>query len=344
MRKAIVLFALSIAVCGCNKHGGQPRLESLERGLAEAWQPVALDMKLDIHSETNGEQVTMRCVLRNISANEIDVDQESLPWNNADAFSVSAVTADGEVIQQKPVAAPAVIARIGGPHAPVAFASGESMEGRIDMGLMRISDIPHNEDLLLLWSYPLLKDWRSEAHYTLSGVTLLKERSQTPATAPSKTELESSFGGTSVPTQQLKQDLRDAPETLVIDSEVIHLLAFPWQNRMPMARSPNPNAGLTEPDSRKMKISFRLISEHGTPLPLTLRVQAIWMVQDSQIWNGSAIEETVGESNGSSRDFLVHDGPNWGPMTPVDVVIKLRDDKGATHLLAARHQRIAAVE
>jgi hypothetical protein len=36
MRKAIVLFALSIAVCGCNKHGGQPRLESLERGLAEA--------------------------------------------------------------------------------------------------------------------------------------------------------------------------------------------------------------------------------------------------------------------------------------------------------------------
>src|SRR5882762_4899873 len=124
MRKAIVLFALSIAVCGCNKQGGQPRLESLERGLAEAWQPVALDMKLDIHPEANGEQVTMHCVLRNISANEIDVDQESLPWNNADAFSVSAVTADGEVIQQKPVAAPAVIARIGAPHAPVPLASG----------------------------------------------------------------------------------------------------------------------------------------------------------------------------------------------------------------------------
>jgi hypothetical protein len=51
----------SIAVCGCNKHGGQPRLESLERGLAEAWQPVTLDMKLDIHAEANGEQVTMHC-------------------------------------------------------------------------------------------------------------------------------------------------------------------------------------------------------------------------------------------------------------------------------------------
>jgi hypothetical protein len=317
MRKAIVLFALSIAVCGCSKHGGQPRLELLERGLEEAWQPVALDMKLDIHPEANGEQVTMHCVLRNISANEIDVDQESLPWNNADAFSVSAVTADGEVIQQKPVAAPAVTARIGAPHAPVAFASGASIEGRIDMGLMRISDIPHNEDSLLLWSYPSLKDWRSEAHYTLSGVMLLKARP--PATGFPKTKLETA-SGTSVPTQQLKQDLRDAQETLVINDEVIRLKAFPWQNRI------------------------RLISEHGTPLPLTLRVRAIWMLQDSQIWNVHAIEETVGESNGSSRDYLVHDGPNWESMTPADVVIKLRDDKGAIHFLAVRHPGIAAVE
>src|SRR5579859_7598916 len=44
------------------------------------------------------------------------------------------------------------------------------------------------------------------------------------------------------------------------------------------------------------------------------------------------IQETLGESNGSSRDFLVHNGPNWDSTIPVDVVIKLRDDKGATHL------------
>ena len=147
-----------------------------ERPLAEAWAPVSLVMKLDIHPEINGEQVTLHCVLRNMSANEIDVDQESLPWNNAGDFSVSAVAADGEVIQKTPVSAPAAIAHISAPHAPVAFASGESMEGRIDMGLIRISNIPHNEDLLLLWSYPLLKDWRSEAYYTLSGVMLLKAR------------------------------------------------------------------------------------------------------------------------------------------------------------------------
>lgn len=182
MRNAIALFALSMAVCGCNKHGEDPRLEPLARGLAEAWQPVALNMRLDIKAEPNGEQMALHCVLRNISANEIDVDQESLPWNNAGDFSVSAVTADGEAIIQRPISAPAVVAHISAPHAPVRFASGESMEGRIDMALIRISDIPHDKDSLLLWSYPLLKDWRSEAHYTLSGVTLLKARS--PVTGP----------------------------------------------------------------------------------------------------------------------------------------------------------------
>jgi hypothetical protein len=67
MRKAIVLFTLSIALCGCNKHGGQLRLEPFSRGLTEAWQPVVLDMKLDIYSEVNGKQMTLHCVLRNIS-------------------------------------------------------------------------------------------------------------------------------------------------------------------------------------------------------------------------------------------------------------------------------------
>ena len=150
MRKVIVLFALSIVVCGCNERGGKLRLEPLARGLAEAWQPVALDLKLEIHPENNGEQVTMHCVLRNVSAKAIDVDQESLPWNNADAFSVSAVAADGKVVQQNPVSAPTVIARISAPHAPVALASGESMEARIDMlprkALPPLREVDENED------------------------------------------------------------------------------------------------------------------------------------------------------------------------------------------------------
>jgi hypothetical protein len=317
MRRAIVLFALSIAICGCDKRDEQPRLEPLARGLAEAWQPVALDMKLDVHPEANGDQVTMRCVLRNMSANEIDVDQESLPWNNSDAFSISAVAADGKVIQQKPVSVPAVVARISAPHAPVPLASGESIEGRMNMGLMRMDNIPVDEDLLILWSYLGLKDWRSDAHDKLSGITLLKARLQPQAPVLPKAKPDSSISGTSVPTQEMKQDLRNAPKTLVIANAVIRLMAFPLQDRMPMAVSRDPNTGLTVPHVRPVNLSFRLISEDGRPLPRTLRVRAVWMVQDGQIWNTSAIEETVGESGGSSRDFLVHDGPLWRSIPPL---------------------------
>jgi hypothetical protein len=209
---------------------------------------------------------------------------------------------------------------------------------------MRISDIPRNEDLLVLWSYPLLKEWRSEAQYALSGITLLIATPHATAPVSATTKLDSSIGGTSVPTQKMMEDLRSAPETLVFDNTVIRLVAFPWSNRMPMAVGRDPNTGMNKPDSRAIHISFRLISEHGTPIPLTLSVQAMWVTHDSQIWNASAIEETDGESNGPSRDFLIHDGPHWRSMTPVDVVLTLRDDKGAIHWLAVRHQRIAAVE
>jgi hypothetical protein len=67
MRKLIAFFALSIFVFGCGERAGQPRLEPLARGLAEARQPVARDLKLEIHAENNGEAVTMHCDLKNVA-------------------------------------------------------------------------------------------------------------------------------------------------------------------------------------------------------------------------------------------------------------------------------------
>jgi acyl carrier protein len=68
------------------------------------------------------------------------------------------------------------------------------------------------------------------------------------------------------------------------------------------------------------------------------------MLKDDQIWSVDTIDETPGESNESSRDFRIDAGPEWDSMASIDVVMKLRDDKGATHWLAARHQGIAGVE
>ena len=183
MRNAVVLIALAIVTCGCNKQGSPPRLDGLARGLAEAWQPEAVDLKLEIHPDVDGNEVILRSVLCNLSTREIDIDQESLPWNNADAFSVSAVAANGDVIKQRAVPVSAVIAHISAPHTPVRLASGEHIEGNLDVSLLRIDGIPHNKDVLLLWSYPRLKNWASDDHYPLSGITLIEARSPAPIVA-----------------------------------------------------------------------------------------------------------------------------------------------------------------
>jgi len=51
MRNAILLLTFLIALCSCSERNGKTGLEPLARGLAEAWQPVAHDMKLDIRPE-----------------------------------------------------------------------------------------------------------------------------------------------------------------------------------------------------------------------------------------------------------------------------------------------------
>jgi hypothetical protein len=139
------------------------------------------------------------------------------------------------------------------------------------------------------------------------------------------------------------QDLRDAPESIVIGNAVVRLEVFPWENHMPIAAPKDPNTGLTLPDRRKMNISFRLISEHGTPLSSMIRAQTLWIL-DGELWKTSAIEETFGAADRSSRDFLVHVGPMGQPMNPIDVVVGLKDDTGARHLLASKHQRVGSVE
>lgn len=172
MRKVIALLALSIVACGCGERGAQPRLESLARGLAEAWQPATYELKLTIHAEDKGGRVALRCVLRNMSANAIDVDSTRLPWITPGFFSVDAVTASGQVVHRN-----AQVMQISSSTPqPVSIASGESVQGDIDLDSMPIHGLPRREEILLLWSYGL-GDGGSGAHYFLSGITLLEEKS-----------------------------------------------------------------------------------------------------------------------------------------------------------------------
>jgi hypothetical protein len=68
------------------------------------------------------------------------------------------------------------------------------------------------------------------------------------------------------------QDLRDAPQSVVIENTVVRLKVFASEDHMPMAVPRDPKTGLPLPNPRKMHVGFRLISENGTPRLETLPI------------------------------------------------------------------------
>lgn len=173
MRKAFALFSLSLIVCDCSGEVGQPRLEPLARGLSEAMRPAYADFTLEIRALDKGDRVILHCVLRNTSIAEsaIDVDESTLPWRNADIFDINAVAVNGKVVHRNP---PPVVARISGMPKLLTVASGQSIEGEMDLGAMPISGVPRNEDLLLLWSSSIRKFSGDNDWVVLRGVTFLR--------------------------------------------------------------------------------------------------------------------------------------------------------------------------
>jgi hypothetical protein len=176
MRMVFAIFALAIIVCGCSERCGQHRLEPLARGLSDAMQPAYADFKLEIRTLDKGDRVTLHCVLRNVSiaATAIDVDASTLPWRNADFFDVNVVTANGMVVHRNPP--PVELARISAPSTPLAVASGDSIEGEMELGEMPISGLPRNEDLILLWSTSI-RVFHSDHATEVRGATFLNATS-----------------------------------------------------------------------------------------------------------------------------------------------------------------------
>jgi hypothetical protein len=357
MRIIFVIFAIAITVCSCSGRFGQAPLEPLARGISEAVRPAYADFTLEIRAIDNGGRVTLHCVLKNVSiaTTAIVVDASTLPWRNPEGFDINAVAANGDVVHRDPP--PVEVAQIRGMPTPLTIASGNSIEGEMELGKMPIGSLPRHKDLLLLWSTSI-RSIPSDHATELRGATFLRaislvadRRSSPSALKQRETVINSSISGTSAPTTAPKSvdgderdkkppspdELHDAPERIFIGNAVVRIEAFPWENHQP-------RVGIRDPDSRKMRISFRLVSETATPLPPMGQVRTLSIFQDGKVWQTSAIEETVGAADRSSREFMVHDGPIGQSRSPIDIVVELGNDGDTRYLLALRHQQINAVE
>jgi hypothetical protein len=133
--------------------------------------------------------------------------------------------------------------------------------------------------------------------------------------------------------------LQHAQEILTIGESVLRLKAFIWRDFMPIGVPDDPNeARAVVADARGMRAIIQLIDDKGTPIPSTLHADTVWIFQGDEIWTTKSIEERRGELDASSCEFAIAKGPMWQPSSYVDVVIGLKDGKGATYLLAIRHQ------
>lgn len=175
---------------GLHQQGGEPRLEPLADGLSEAMQPAYADFKLEIHAIHKGNQVTLHCILRNISIAEsaIDIDASTLPWHNADMFGIDAVSASGKLVHRyiPPVA------RISGLPTPITIAAGKAIEGEMDLDATPNDGLPRNEDLLLLWASSI-RGMHPDNHYVLRGVTFLRASAVADRPSPVSPEMSKSW-------------------------------------------------------------------------------------------------------------------------------------------------------
>lgn len=104
MRNVIAHVAFLGLICRCRDGGREPPLEPLARGLSEAMKPAYADFALEIRAIYNGSQVTLHCVLWNVSVvgTAITVDASTWPWRNSEIFDINAMAANGRVVRRNP--------------------------------------------------------------------------------------------------------------------------------------------------------------------------------------------------------------------------------------------------
>jgi hypothetical protein len=138
-------------------------------------------------------------------------------------------------------------------------------------------------------------------------------------------------------------DLPDARESIAVGDFNLRLTAHLWRDFMPMSLADDSAAAREALAAARGLIAIvKLIDENGKPLPTSLHLEVICVVQDDHIWQTSAIEERRDDSDPSSRDFVIRNGPQWAPRSFADVFVRIREANGVPHLFVVHHQIIEA--
>ena len=110
-------------------------------------------------------------------------------------------------------------------------------------------------------------------------------------------------------------DLKNAPEQVVIDGTEITISSFLWRDFMP----PTPE------DGRELAavVDFETIDQSN--FPNNLIIDKLWVINKDEIW-----ETTFSESGEIIKTYRIrksaHGGPKWEIGAEVIVVVQIRDE------------------
>jgi len=126
--------------------------------------------------------------------------------------------------------------------------------------------------------------------------------------------------------------LLSAPDTVTVNGQELVLRTTMWRNFAPIA----------PPDGDPLIAIMWVYSADSTALSPGLSADAAWVVNEGQIWDTYFTDEPP--PSDVLRPYRLYnvarDGPKWGPGITVEVVVRLRDADGNSHLLRAPEQRI----
>jgi hypothetical protein len=125
-------------------------------------------------------------------------------------------------------------------------------------------------------------------------------------------------------------ELAAASSSVVINGQELTLVASIWRDFMPVS----------PPDGKPLVAVLRVQAPGGVRISSTFHVDAAWLVNGGEVWATGVADERLETQSPMYYEVVARDGPKWAPGASVDVVVRIRESSGASHLLRVAGQRI----
>lgn len=136
------------------------------------------------------------------------------------------------------------------------------------------------------------------------------------------------------------KQLQNAPTEIVLEGRPLSLSTYPWRDFMPGSSS--------TPDGSPLMVALKVATADKKPLPSGIRMDRAWVLFGDEMWEASDFRSGrrpvkdgwIKCAETPVCEATIRGGPKWGPGVFVDVVVRLTDKEGQSHLIRAPKQLI----